>query len=216
MEDEYILPVKCLTEGLRRKDLPPIPQLAIPTRVLNECCDWGLLRKSPYMPETGDLNIIAFNCILRCGKYTAPKYVLQIYGTLKRAMRTKQFMVRDLGFWKGSCQLPRNSPLFLFLQADSVTLKVTNQKNSRISQTIHHDYFASDLYPCKTLARWIHKILRNSVDTESYICEYILTDKTPFATVTPTVLITSIRLSLATLKIHQTRINPDLLGVHYL
>ena len=81
------------------------------------------------MSATGDKNIIAFNYLLRCGKYTAPKYVLQRDGNLKRSMRTKQFMVGDLGFWKGGCQLPHNSPLHLFLQADSANLKFANHKN---------------------------------------------------------------------------------------
>ena len=40
-EDDYILPVKRLTKGLWNNDPPPIPQLALPISVPNECCARG-------------------------------------------------------------------------------------------------------------------------------------------------------------------------------
>ena len=82
-----------------------------------------------------------------------------------RATRTKQFTVGDVGFWKGRCQLPRNSPLHIILQADLATLKIKNQKNGRMGQTIHHEYFSSDLFTCKSLARQMHHILANGGST---------------------------------------------------
>ena len=85
-----------------------------------------------------------------------------------------------------------------------------------MGKTIHHEYFNSDLCPCKALARWIHHILTYGNITESYICEYRYTRKDPFALVTPTYLITTIRLSISALKIHLTGINPDLVVVHSL
>ena len=121
-----------------------------------------------------------------------------------------------MGFCKGGCQLPCNSPLHLLIQADSVTLKIINQKNGRMVQTIHHDSFASNLFPCKALARRIHHILANGGSTESYICEYRVISMDPFAMVTPTDVITNTRFSVYALKLHHSGINPELVGVHSL
>ena len=137
-EDDYILHVKLLIDGLQRGGPPPIPQLALPTSVPNDCCARGILSKSPYIQETGDLSIIGFYYILRCGEYTAPRYVQFRDGTLMRTMRTNQFTVGDVGLWKGGCKIPCNSSLHLLLQADSATLKITYQKNGRMGKTIHH------------------------------------------------------------------------------
>ena len=106
--------------------------------------------------------------------------------------------------------------MYLLLQANSATLKIKNQKNGRMGKTIHHESFGSNLYHRKALARRIHHILTNGGGTESYICEYMITSKDNFATVTPTDLITAIRLSVYTLKIHHTGINLDLVGFHSL
>ena len=59
--------------------------------------------------------------------------------------------------------------LFIILHADLATLKIKNQKNGRMRQTIHHDSFASELCPCKALARWIRYILNNGGSIELYI-----------------------------------------------
>ena len=85
-----------------------------------------------------------------------------------------------------------------------------------MGQTIHHESFASDLCPRKALSRRIHHILTNGGSTESYICDYIVTIKDTFATVTPKNLITAILFSVSDIKLHHTGINPDLVGVHSL
>ena len=78
-----------------------------------------------------------------------------------------------------------------------------------MGETIHHKYFSSDICPCKALERHIHHILANGGSTESYISDHRDTNKDPFAPITPTSLITSI-------KLHHTGINPDLVVVHSL
>ena len=45
-------------------------------------------------------------------------------------MHTKQFTVGDVGFWKGSFQLPHNSPLHLLLQDNYSTLKNESEVRS--------------------------------------------------------------------------------------
>ena len=111
-EDDYILPVKHLIEGIRHKDPPPTPQLALPISVPNDCCARGLMTESPCMQVTWDLILIAFYYLLRCVKNTAPRYVCQRDGSIKQAMHTKQFTVSDVGFWKGGFQIPHNSCYF--------------------------------------------------------------------------------------------------------
>ena len=120
------------------------------------------------------------------------RYVWRLSGTLKRAMRTKQFTVGDVSFCKGGYQLPHNSPLHLLLQVESATLNITNQNNRRMGQAIHHEYFASHLCPCMDLSRWIHHILINRGSIASHISKCRVTGKDPFSTVIPTYLITSL------------------------
>ena len=85
-----------------------------------------------------------------------------------------------------------------------------------MGQTIPHKSFATDLCPCKALAHQINHILTNGGSTEFFICKYRLISKDPFATATPTDLITAIRFSDSALKLHHAGINPDLVGVHSL
>ena len=111
--------------------------------------------------------------------------------TSKGPLRTKQFTVGDVGFWKGEFQLPHNLPLHLLLQAESFTFKTNNEKNGRMVKNIHHEYFAYDLCPRKSLTRRIHRILTNGRTKESYICEYRLAVKDPFTKFMPTDIIFS-------------------------
>ena len=66
-EDDYILPVKHIIEGLRSDNPPPIPQLALPIIVPNHCCARGILSKSLYIQATGDLILIDFYYLLHFG-----------------------------------------------------------------------------------------------------------------------------------------------------
>ena len=93
-------------------------------------------------------------------------------------------------------------------------MKITNQKNGQMGQTIHHKTFASELSPVCSLARRVHHILEHGGTTDSYICEYW--DGLTFQTVTPNDLIASIRVSIVLLGLDKAGINPDLVGVHSL
>ena len=166
------------------------------------------------MQATGDLINIAFYYLLRCGEYTAPRYVKRKDGTTRRATRTKQFCIGDVGFWKDGKILPRSSPLPVLLEAQSATLKITNQKNGRMGQTIHHETFASELSPVRSLARRVFHVLSHRGTDKSFLCEYW--KDTAMHSVTPTDLISSIRLSVVVLGLDKAGINPDLIGVHSL
>ena len=88
------------------------------------------------MQATGDLILIAFYYLFHCGKYTAPRYVRQRDGALKRSMRTKEFTVGDVGFWKGGCQIPHKFPLHLLLQDNSVVVQQQVQEEGHARKEI--------------------------------------------------------------------------------
>ena len=125
-------------EGYRRNDPPPVPQLAVPLSVPEHMAHIGQLSSSPITQAIGDLAVIAFFYLLRVGEYTRPRTVTR-NGITKSATRTKQFQLHDIGFFKYGVQLPRNSDLTILLKAESCTLKITNKKNGRMGQTIHHE-----------------------------------------------------------------------------
>ena len=67
--------------------------------------------------------------------------------------------MKDVGFSKNGKILTRRSPLRQLLKSDSATLKITNQKNGRMGQTIHHES-SGDNGGVAALARRIHHILQ--------------------------------------------------------
>ena len=76
----------------------------------------------------------------------------------------------DVGFWKDGKILSRHSPLHELEQADSVTLKISNQKNGGTGQTLHHETTGSK-GAVAALVRRIHHILNNSGDKTQLICD---------------------------------------------
>ena len=122
---------------MRREDPPSVPQLAVPIAVPEHVLKKAYESEDNILHAIGDLSLIAFYYLLRVGEYTKPKWVT-INGTRKRATRTTQFSVGNIGFFKKGKILSRNSPLERLLKADSCTLKITQQKNGTMGQTIHH------------------------------------------------------------------------------
>ena len=219
-KDTYVLPVERLMEGFRREDPPAIPQLAVPISVPEYCCTTGLAAKDPKLQAIGDLPIIAFYYLLRVGEYTQPRYII-VNGKQRRATRTVQFRIGDIGFFKDNAQLPRNSPLPLLLTADQCTLKITNQKNGRMGETInHHAIKDNPLCPVKALARRVHHILSNDGTTKTLLCAVKI--NTPIQTqshwynITSSDMLTNLRSAITALSLHKGGIDPDLVGVHSL
>ena len=210
--NQYKLPLERLVEGFRREDPPAIPQLAVPVTVPNECQAFAEGQSDPGICATADLITIAFYYLLRVGEYTHPRRTKR--GTQWiRTTRTKQFTVSDIGFFKDGNILPRSSPLAILLTADSATMKITNQKNGRMGQTIHHDGTDSR-GGVAALARRVHHILQNGGNDDSLICDYFKNGDC--LAVTPKHLIVMIRTAVKTLRLDTKGIDPDLVGVHSL
>ena len=200
---------------MRREDPPSIPQLAVPVAVPIECYThaYNNNRTSTRLKATADLTLIAFFYLLRVGEYTAPRTVIR-NNTIVRATRTIQFRTQDVGFWKNGKQLDRNSILSTLLTADAATLKISNQKNGRMGQTIHQESLQENYCPVKALARRISHILTNGGTADTPLCMY--KETATESTVTPKDMIQLIRASVKRLKLNEAGIDPDIVGVHSL
>jgi hypothetical protein len=173
----------------------------------------GYATKSPKKQAIGDLGVIAFYYLLRVGEYTKPRYSTT-NGVRKRATRTVQFRVSDVGFFHNNKIMPRNSPLSKLLQATSCTLKITNQKNGRMGQTIHHHSTNTPTCPIKALAHRVHHILSSGGTSSNLICDVFENNKV--TQITSRDMIDSIRNAVRTTKLHKNGISADLVGAHSL
>ena len=203
-----------MIEGFRRDDPPAVPQLAVPIAVPNLSYEAGMKNGSPREQSIGCLTLIAFYFLLRVGEYTQPKFVYR-RGEKIRATRTKQFNVGNVGFFKDGRILPRNSPIDILLQSDSATLKITNQKNGRMGETIHQEQVKDSMQcPVKALAYRVHHILSNGGTTNTLLCTYF--DKGEEHTIRAPDIVAAVRKATLLLKLQDFAIDPDLVGAHSL
>ena len=120
------------------------------------------------------------------------------------------------GFFKNGKILPRRSHLTTLITADQCTLKITNQKNGRMGQSIKHETVANNDHGLViAVARRIHHILSQGGSKENLICDY-LNHNWVLTSVTPNDLQVSLRFTVRRLQLHNNRINPNLIGVHSL
>lgn len=209
--NKYTLPVERLIEGYRRQDPPPVPQLALPVKVPRHILQ--TVGKAAKHQTTADLCVIAFYFLLRVGEYTHPRYITR-GGKKKRTTRTVQFTVNCIGFFKDGKRIPRSAPLTELIQADQATMKITNQKNGRMGQTIHHHATNTIDCPVKALARRVHHILQHTTDGSHLLCDYF--ENNQCKSITSTQLRNTLRQAVKDLNLHEQGIDPDLIGVHSL
>ena len=137
-------------------------------------------------------------------------------GKTKRATRTIQFSVGNVGFFKDGKILTRKSSLATLLQADSCTLKISNQKNGRMGETIHQYAIESPCCPVKALAYRVHHILKHGGNTDNLICDVFDKTNNKWNQVTASAMLKRVRQVVQDLQLDKTGINPDLVGVHSL
>ena len=211
-EGTYILPVQRVVEGFRRQDPPAIPQMAVPVEVPETAKRLVYLTSDPRQHAVGDLSVIAFYFLLRSGEYTKPRLVKR-NGQMVRATRTVQFRVKDVGFWKDGHILTKNSPISVLLQADSATMKITNQKNGRTGQTLHQESTGPD-GAVASLARRVHHILSNGGNDGQLICDVFEDDA--WASVHSSEIVAAVRMTSTALNLQERGIDPDMIGAHSL
>ena len=213
-DKNYKTPVARLIEGFKQDDPPPVPQIAIPVQVINQCLKAGYTNTCPIKRAIADLSVIAFFYLLRVGEYTKP--TLSKKHKNKRATRTVQFKIQDIGFFKNNKILERNTPIQQLTTADSCTLKITNQKNGRMGQTIHQHSTHKDICPIEALARQVNHIITNNGSHENLLCDVWLKDENKWYQITPPDMIKHLREAVTSLKLDNKGITPDLVGVHSL
>jgi hypothetical protein len=209
----YTLPLERLIEGFRRDDPPSTPQLAVPIMVANACFDAAEAFTDPKTQATGYLVFIAFYYLLRVGEYTKPRMVTR-NNTRVLATQTKQFQFDNVGFFKNNEVVARQSPLSLLLQCDSATLKISNQKNGRMGETIHQKSTGARRCPVKALAKRIHHINCNMGGPTCLLCDYFANDE--WHSVRSNDIIAMVRMAAKMLHLDKQGIDPDLIGAHSL
>ena len=192
-----------------------MPQLALPIAVPINLANIAYKTTHAQEQAIADLSLIAFFYLLRVGEYTRPRTVTR-QGRKVSATRTKQFRVGDVGFHLNDKILPRNSPLDLLLTADRCTLKITNQKNGRMGETISHETVKGATHgPVTAAARRIHHILSNGGSTDNLLSD-VMTDDGKWETITSKQMLTAVRSSVKDLSLHENGIDADMVGVHSL
>ena len=204
-----------MVEGLRREDPPSTPQLAVPVSVPEQCQKIAQHSSSNKAKAIGDLAIIAFYYLLRVGEYTKPKFIT-VDGKLQRATRTVQFSVENIGFFKNGKILTRKSDLPTLLTAESCTLKITNQKNGFMGETIHQNAIPSPHCPVKALARRVHHILNHDGTQTNLLCDVWENKNDQWTSITSEDMIKAIREAVTSLHLHKKGISANLIGVHSL
>jgi hypothetical protein len=212
-EGKYKVSIERMVEGYRRLDPPTTPQLAVPISVPNEGFLTGTKSNDPRLHAAGCLSLIAFYYLLRVGEYTKPRLVLR-NGKQVRATRTVQFTVANVGFFKDGKIVPRSSPLQTLLSCDAATLKISNQKNGRMGETIHQEKIDKECCPIRALAFRVHHILSNGGNEENLLCDYFNNGEQH--SITSRDIIELVRQSAKTLHLSDFAVDPDLLGSHSL
>jgi hypothetical protein len=214
-DNKYNLSIERAVEGWRRDDPLAIPQLAVPVTVPLQMAEEAYLTGTALHQTIADLALLGFFYLLRVGEYTRPRVVTR-NGKTVSATRTKQFRVKDVGFFKNGVILPRRSRLDILITADQGTLKITNQKNGRMGETITHETVKDAVHgPVTALARRVHHILSNGGTEDSLLSDYI-NEAGVWNTVTSTHMRHGVRTSVQTLTLDKNGIDPDLVGVHSL
>jgi integrase len=147
------------------------------------------------------------------GEYTKPRFVTR-NGARVSATRTKQFKCSNVGFFKNGEIVARTSSLDILLSCDAATLKISNQKNGRMGETIHHQATGHDLCPVKALARRVHHITSNNGEEVRLLCEYCIDNE--WHSIRSNDIITMVRLAAKLLNLDKQGIDPDLIGAHSL
>lgn len=207
---------------MRRADPLPCPQLAVPVEVVEMMYTLALASNKPKDLAVADLAIIAFYYLLRVGEYTKPKFVT-LNGEKRPATRTVQFRLCDVGLFQNDSIInfwlhkTKNS-LKKLLQNTGAVLKITNQKNGRMGQTIYHEAIENtDRGPTQAIARRVHHIVSNGGTPDSLICQY---KKDPsqkdWNYVTSQDMITGVRTAVKACGLDKKGINPNLVASHSL
>ena len=211
-EGKYILPLKRIVESFRRLDPPPTPQMAIPVDVPEVAIKLWHLTPNARKRATEDLTNILFYYLFRNGEYTKPRKVKR-NGKMVIATRTVQFPVYGIGFWKDNKILSRHLPLDMLIQADSATMKISNNKNGQTGQNLHQESTGAN-GAAASLAWRVHHILSNGGTKDQLMCNVYYKDV--WVDIYTSEIVGAVRMAAKSLKLQDRGIYLDLIGAHSL
>ncbi len=207
---------------MRRKDPLPVPQLAVPVEVVEMMYTLALKSGKAKDLAVADLAIIAFYYLLRVGEYTKPRFVT-VNGKKTKATRTVQFRIRDIGFFQKDTiinfwSIKGKRLLRTLLNCTGGVMKITNQKNGRMGQTIFHESITTtNMGPTQALARRVYHIVSNGGNENSLLCHYKPNpEKQEWESITSNDMIVAIRKSVRECGLDKKGIDPDLVAAHSL
>ena len=157
--------------------------------------------------------LVAFYFLLRVGEYTKPRFAVQ-NGKRGSATQKKQFVVGNVEFFKNGVVIPQTSPQDVLLPADLAMLKITNQKNRRMGQTVTQHTSGTAACPVAALAHIVHDILSNGGNEDMLLC--LVHNGNDWKEIKSQQIITMVRDTARELKLHEQAIDPDLIGAHSL
>ena len=144
------------------------------------------------------LNYGGLYFLLNVGKYTRPPTVLQ-NSKWVLATQTKQYTVGNVGFFRNGKVVFCNSSLHTLINSDLAVLKIANQKNGPMGQTITQHVTNEPVCPTKALAHLVHHIKSNGGDDDTLLCSFY--DSQTWGTVESKDIINTVRHSATSLKL---------------
>ena len=112
-----------------------------------------------------DIAIIAFYYLLRVGEYT--------YTPTSTKKLTQAFRLQDVTLWDKHTILDHNLPIAaLLIRCTAATLRISNQKNGKRNQAIHHFTTNTDTCPIKALIRRVKHITAHTSVPTAIISTY--------------------------------------------
>ena len=123
----------------------------------------------PLIQRIVCLVLVAFYFLLRVGEYTKPWFLIR-NGKRLPATCTKQFVVGNIGLFKSRVVIPRTSPLELILTSELAVMKISNQNNGRMGQTITQHATGTTECPVTTLVHIFHDILSDRGNYNTLLC----------------------------------------------
>jgi hypothetical protein len=163
-QGKYYKKISQLLEGYKRKDPSPKFQLAVPLTVpafMHMFSRTGTEKQQ----ATGNMALIAFYYLLRVGEYTSS-------GTGNMTL-TQAFRLQIITLWDNTTMLEHSLPLATLLhRCTAATLRISNQKNGKRNQAIHHEAQHCDTCPAKALIRRIKHIHSHTSNPNTIISTY--------------------------------------------
>ena len=157
--------------------------------------------------------LVAFYFLLRVGEYTKPRFAVRNRKQVP-ATQTKKFVVDNVGFFKNGVVIPQTSPQDVLLTADLAVLKITNQKNGQMGQTITQHTSGTAACPVAALAHIVHDILSNGGNKDTLLCS--VHNGNDWEEIESQRIILMVHDTARELKLHEQAIDPDLIRAHSL